>query len=142
MKKVSVFVCALIALAFSSCNQAPVEPIIKEVIKEVQAPDETGLIHTVFFWLKEGNTPEQIATFEKGLASLSKIETVKKFYTGKAAATEERGVVDNSYDYALIIHFADLAGQNAYQPHKIHQDFIAASKDVWEKVVVYDSQVK
>ncbi|MEL6943396.1 MAG: Dabb family protein, partial [Bacteroidota bacterium] len=71
---------------------------------------EENFIHTVFFWMKDGMTEAEQEQFQAGLQSLSEIESVKKFHWGKPAGSENRDVVDHSYDYALIIHFADQAG--------------------------------
>ncbi|MEM1326633.1 MAG: Dabb family protein [Bacteroidota bacterium] len=101
-----------------------------------------GLVHTVFFWMKDDLTEEQTTEFEEGLQSLEEIESVRRFYWGKPGETEARGVVDRSYDYALIIHFEDLAGHDVYQPHEIHQNFVEGSSDKWTKVVVYDANVE
>lgn len=103
--------------------------------------NDGGLIHSVFFWMRDDLTEEETAEFEESLQSLQKIESIRRFYWGTTAETEERGVVDRSYDYALIVHFEDIAGHNEYQPHDIHQKFVEGS-DKWTKVVVYDANVE
>lgn len=143
--------CLAILITFSACTDtSALEQQITTLQEELETTkaalaeaqtDASGFIHTVFFWMNENAAEEEIAAFEKGLQSLSKIETVEKFYWGKPAETP-REVVDNSYDYALIIHFKDAAGQDAYQPHQIHQDFVSNSSGVWDKVIVYDSLVE
>jgi hypothetical protein len=102
--------------------------------------EEPGFIHTVFFWFAEGVTEEQKAAFVEGLESLREVPTVRKFYIGLPAGTP-REVVDNSYDYALILFFDDKAGQDAYQVHPIHQAFAQGLEEVWERVQVYDTVV-
>ncbi len=106
------------------------------------ATDASGLIHTVYFWLKDDLTGEQIVDFKKGVQSLSEIETIEKFYVGEHANTEKRDVIDHSYDYSLIVHFRDQAGHDAYQPHPIHQKFVDTYGPFFEKVIVYDSLVE
>ena len=61
---------------------------------------------------------------------------------GTAAGSENRDVVDHSYDHALIVHFKDQAAHDAYQIDSIHTAFVEAHKDKWSKVVVYDSLVE
>jgi len=100
---------------------------------------EPGLIHSVFFWLKEDLSETDRTAFLEGCRSLTKISTIKNCYIGPPAATAERGVVDNSYSYALIVHFNDLEGQNAYQIDPIHLKFVEDHKDKWTKVIVYDN---
>lgn len=101
-----------------------------------------GLVHSVFFWLKEDLTAEQQAAFRAGVASLRDVSTIQNMYVGPVAPTEERGVIDNTYSIALLVHFADVAGQNAYQIDPIHLKFVDDHKDKWTKVVVYDSMVE
>ena len=101
-----------------------------------------GMIHSVFFWLDEGLSDEEEADFLEGVKSLKAISHIKSTYIGPPAPTEERGVVDNSYSYALIVHFKDVEAQNAYQVDPIHKKFIDNHKDKWTKVVVYDNDVK
>lgn len=98
-----------------------------------------GLIHTVFFWMKDGIDDGERQQFEDGLSSLADIESVKRFYWGTPAATDERDVVDRSYDYALVVHFEDVKGHDVYGPHKIHEKFIEDSSNLWTKVAVYDA---
>ncbi|MFT4666621.1 MAG: hypothetical protein ACI9XB_003587 [Gammaproteobacteria bacterium] len=101
-----------------------------------------GLIHNVFFWLKSDLTTEQKSAFLAGVKSLEKAATVKSCYIGPPASTEKREVVDNSFSYALLLHFDDEAGQNAYQVDPIHLKFVEDHKDKWERVIVYDNVVK
>jgi hypothetical protein len=105
-------------------------------------PVQVGLVHSVFFWLKDNLTTEQETAFRAGVASLRGVGSVQQMYIGTVAPTEERGVIDNTYSIALLVHFADVAGQNAYQIDPIHLKFVEDHKDKWTKVVVYDSMVE
>ena len=53
-----------------------------------------------------------------------------------------RGVVDNSYDYAINVHFNSVADEKAYQSEPIHLEFIENHNEIWEKVIVYDNLVR
>ena len=55
------------------------------------------------------------------------------------ASTEKRDVVDNSYSASELIFFDDVAGQDAYQVHPIHEKFVEQCSHLWQKVIVYDS---
>lgn len=112
-----------------------------QMVQKVETP-KPGLIHTVFFWLKEDLDDAQKAKFKTGVQSLSQIKHIQTFYLGPAAKTEERGVVDNSYSMALICQFAQPADQEAYQIDPIHLKFVEDCKDLWDRVVVYDSLVE
>lgn len=100
------------------------------------------LIHTVFFWVKEGTTDIERQAFEKGLVMLGTCPQIHNFYWGPPAPTEARGVVDNTYDYAINVHFKSLDDQAEYQKEPIHMKFIEDHKDLWGKVIVYDNTIK
>jgi hypothetical protein len=100
-----------------------------------------GLIHHVFFWLKEDLSDAERNDFLKGVKSLGTINTVRAFYIGPPASTEKREVVDNSFSYALLVHFDDVAGQNEYQVDPIHLKFVEDHQDKWTRVTVYDNTV-
>ena len=112
-----------------------------DAAKQPKLATTSGLIHSVFLWLKEDLSPEEIQTFEKDLQGLQNISGVQSFYVGPPAGTP-RPVVDNSYDYALIIHFADKAGQATYQVDSIHQYFVDTHKANFKTVKVYDNLVR
>ncbi len=96
------------------------------------------MTHTVFFWLKDGLSAEERAKFAAGLQTLLTIPGALRAQIGKPAATPKREVIDDSYDYALELDFADLAAQDVYQAHETHTAFIDACKPMWRAVRVYD----
>src|SRR5690606_17088715 len=98
------------------------------------------VVHHVFFWLKNPQSKDDLARLLTGLRTLGGIETVRAIHIGVPAATELRGVVDASYSASEILFFDDVAGQNAYQVHPIHQQFVKDCEHLWERVVVYDVQ--
>lgn len=97
------------------------------------------LIHTVFFWLKNPDSDEDRAKLVEGIKSLAKIEQVRAIHVGVPASTEEREVIDNSYQVSETLFFDDVEGQDIYQAHPHHQKFIDEYSHLWSKVVVYDS---
>ncbi|KAF1720921.1 Dabb family protein [Pseudoxanthomonas wuyuanensis] len=96
------------------------------------------VVHHVFFWLKNPDSEEDLAKLLAGLRTLAGIDTVRGIHIGVPADTEQRGVVDGSYSASEILFFDDVAGQDAYQVHPIHKQFIAACEHLWQRVVVYD----
>ena len=74
---------------------------------------QPGMAHTVYFWLKDGLTQEELSSFETGVQQLENAFTVRRIFVGKPAATPSRGVVDNSFDYSLVLWFDDVAGHDA-----------------------------
>ena len=140
----------LFVFFFFSCSQVDTakENQINELREKIGAlekaaatptEDETGFVHTVFFWMNENVTNEQKANFAKsGLGELIKVPSIYRSYFGPPAKTP-RGVVDNSYDFALICHFKNKEDQDAYQIDPIHLKFIEDYKDLWKSVIVYDN---
>ncbi|MDL5366095.1 Dabb family protein [Xanthomonas sp. NCPPB 2654] len=96
------------------------------------------VVHHVFFWLKHPNSKEDLAKLLAGLRTLAGIDTVRGIHIGVPADTEQRGVVDGSYSVSELLFFDDVAGQNAYQVHPIHKQFVADCEHLWQRVVVYD----
>jgi hypothetical protein len=94
-------------------------------------------VHSVYFWLKDDLTSEQLETFKHGLRSLTTIESVKQSYIGVPAPTD-RAVIDRSYSYGLIVVFDDQAGHDAYQEHETHDQFRRTCSPFWSKVLIYD----
>ncbi len=97
------------------------------------------VVHHVFFWLKNPDSKEDLAKLLAGLRTLAGIDAVRGIHIGVPADTEQRGVVDGSYSASELLFFDDVAGQNAYQVHPIHKQFVADCEHLWERVVVYDA---
>jgi len=141
----------LTVLFFFSCNQVDTakEAQINDLQEKIatlekavanSSNDETGLVHTVFFWMHENVTDEQKANFAKnGLGELVKVPSIYKSYFGPPADTAPRDVGDSSYDFALNCHFKNKADQDTYQIDPIHLKFIEDFKDLWKEVKVYDN---
>jgi hypothetical protein len=100
------------------------------------------IIHHVFFWLKNPSSKEDLDRLLKGLKSLRSIEIIEAIYIGVKAPTEKRPVIDDSYSASELLFFKDLEAQRTYQDHPVHQQFIADCSSLWEKVLVYDIEVK
>lgn len=99
-----------------------------------------NFIHVVFFWLKDPQDTAASNRFEEELNTLTgDIKVIKSAHIGKPAPTD-RPVIDNSYHYSLILSFKNKQDQDIYQEHPVHLKFIENASDLWEKVVVYDSQ--
>lgn len=96
-------------------------------------------LHHVFFWLKDPDNPDKRKKFEKGLEGLASVETIKIVQIGIPADTN-RDVIDNSYHYSFLAGFKDKAGHDVYQKHQKHLDFIDKCADLWERVLVYDTE--
>ena len=97
--------------------------------------------HNVFFWLDESLGDSEKSTFEKGLQALFEIDVVSRGDWGKSAATPERPVTQNSYDYALFLEFNDVEAHNAYQVHPGHDEFVENYSKWFKQVRVYDTEM-
>ena len=93
--------------------------------------------HCVFFWLKDGTTAQDRATFERGLASLITTPGVFHGTFGVPAATD-RPVIERSYSYGVMVKFEDQATHDAYQVDPIHKEFLKNCSQLWTRVQVYD----
>lgn len=97
------------------------------------------VVHHVLFWLKNPQSPEDLAALLSGLNTLRQIPAVRELHIGVPAATEQRDVIDTSYSVSELMLFDDVAAQNEYQNHSVHTQFVANCSHLWERVVVYDS---
>jgi hypothetical protein len=97
------------------------------------------LTHHVFFWLKNPDSDADRNKLIEGLRTLANIETIRELHIGIPASTEKRDVVDNSYSVSELMFFDNVEGQNIYQEHPVHKQFVENYSYLWERVVVYDS---
>jgi hypothetical protein len=98
----------------------------------------TKILHQVFFWLKRKGSAEDRDQLVAGLRTLAKIPAVRSLQVGVPASTEQREVVDSSFDVSELMVFDNVADQKIYQDHPVHQAFVAKYSHLWNKVVVYD----
>lgn len=99
------------------------------------------IIHVVNFWLKEDISEKDKKDFVGFFEELRKIETIKTLNYGVPAPTNKRAVVDNSFDYTLIVTFKDLKDIGIYETHPIHLKAIEKYKHFWTKVMVKDTTI-
>jgi hypothetical protein len=94
--------------------------------------------HVVIFWT-DPNNPQAADDLIAGANKyLKPIPGVLHFHVGKMAPSH-RPVVDQSYQVALNLAFADKKTQDDYQEHPRHIEFVeSVFKRTCKKVVVYD----
>lgn len=135
----------LLMFLFASCNTgevADVEANIDELntLKvELAKLRNPKLMHTVYVWLKDDLDKDEMRAFLDDAMKIGDIESVARFRLGKAAKTEERAIVDNTYTIAMNIEFNSIQDQKAYQDDSIHVEFVKNNNDRWDKVIVYDN---
>src|SRR5437899_10256903 len=84
---------------------------------------ESMFSHIVIFWIDPGNpkaADDLIAGANKYLKS---IPGILHFHVGKMVPSH-RPVVDQSYQVALNVVFADKKSQDDYQVHPLHIEFV------------------
>ncbi len=97
-----------------------------------------GVVHTVYFWLKNSESTEDRAALVAGLHTLMAVDEIKQAWIGTPASTKDRAVIDSSYSVSLTFVFDNAADQDAYQIHPVHEHFVESCKHLWERVQVYD----
>jgi hypothetical protein len=97
------------------------------------------IVHHVFFWLKNPASTADRDKLIAGLRTLRGIQEIRELRIGVPAATEQRSVVDSSYQVSELMVFDSVEDQRRYQEHPIHKAFVAACEGLWERIVVYDS---
>lgn len=98
------------------------------------------LVHTVFFWMKK-NAPKSAAkqTIQDAKKYLQ-TASVKQLWVGPPAKTEERPVINATYDVGLTVVFDSIADHDDYQEDPQHLVFIKRNKKHWLRVEVFDFQ--
>lgn len=100
---------------------------------------DPAFAHTVYFWFKDPDNQEDRAKFEYELKKFLQHSAYAKTNFIGTPPPAIREVVDGSFTYSLIVTFESSEAQEGYQKEQPHLDFIAACKDLWKKVIVYDS---
>ena len=96
--------------------------------------------HVVLFWLKHPDSQEDRDKFVASLENfVNNSKYIQSMHLGTPASTD-RTVIDKSYTYIMILTFDSKEEQDKYQDEAVHKQFIAESENLWEKVVVYDSE--
>ncbi|MFD2969768.1 Dabb family protein [Sphingobacterium bambusae] len=130
----SVAVAGTSATILTACGAASGDAVQQEL--------EPGrIVHSVYFWLKEGITEEDEKDFLNFFEALKKVPGIHSFHVGKPAATTAREVVDNSFHYSLIVTFKSLDDINTYEKHPDHLAAAGKYSKYWTKVAVRDMQL-
>jgi hypothetical protein len=103
------------------------------------APKRGQIVHHVFFWLKNPASEADKDKLIAGLRTLRGVPQLRELRIGVPAPTEQRSVVDSSYQVSELMVFDSVEDQRRYQEHPIHKAFVAACEGLWDRVVVYDS---
>lgn len=99
------------------------------------------LAHNVFFTLQEKSDAAVAKLLDACRKYLTDHPGAVFFACGTRAIDLQRPVNDVDFDVSLHIVFKTNADQDAYQAAPRHHEFVAACKDNWAKVRVFDSVV-
>ncbi|WP_420602956.1 Dabb family protein [Flagellimonas sp.] len=100
---------------------------------------DPAFAHTVYFWFKNPDNKTDRAKFETSLKTFLKHSKFAKTNFIGTPPVATRDVVDGSFTYSLIVTFESAEAQEGYQTEEAHLTFIEECKDLWDKVIVYDS---
>lgn len=78
------------------------------------------VVHQVYFWL---NNKAELPKLIEGLNVLVPITSICDIHIGIPAATEERDVIESSYDVSLLVTFNNIADHDHYQVDPLHDIF-------------------
>ncbi len=95
--------------------------------------------HVVYFWFKNPDDAAARKTFEQAAKKFMQESQYAKTRFIGVAPQATREVVDDSFTYSLILTFDSAEAQAKYQAEPAHDAFVATCKELWEKVIVYDS---
>lgn len=100
---------------------------------------DPAFAHTVYFWFKDPVNQNNRERFERSLKKFLKNSKYAKTNFIGTPPNATRDVVDGSFTYSLIVTFESAEAQQHYQDEEAHLIFIEECKDLWDKVIVYDS---
>jgi len=103
--------------------------------------ESSTIVHVVNFWLKKDLSEKEKKNFVGFFEELRKIDVIKTLNYGIPAQTNPRPVVDNSFDYTLLVTFKDLNDITIYETHPIHLKAIEKYQHLWTKVMVKDTSI-
>jgi hypothetical protein len=99
-----------------------------------------SFVHHVFFWLKDPKNKQDHDKLLAGLRGLGKIKEIKMAHIGSPSINEfDKPVTDASYTFSVLLIFGSKVDEEKYLVHPLHKKFIEDHKNLWSKVVVYDS---
>ncbi len=129
--KIRMIILLLVGVCASSCVQ---------IKQDMDSNFDSTFAHVVYFWFKNPDSHADRVKFEASLKKfLDNSQYAKTKFIGKPPKAI-RDVVDDSFTYSLILSFESAEDQAAYQTEPPHLVFIEECQDLWEKVIVYDSE--
>lgn len=97
--------------------------------------------HHVYFTLHDNSSEAATALTKSCHKYLADHDGIVFFAAGTRNTELTREVNDQNFDVALLVVFRDKAAHDAYQVAPAHDAFIAANKDNWRRVRVFDADM-
>lgn len=95
--------------------------------------------HVVVLWLKKPGDKEGRKALIDARETIRTIPGVLDVSAGECVPSDRKGVVDSTYDVAVVITFKDEEALRAYGPHPTHQKLLKEVLSLHvERYVVYD----
>ncbi|HLT86457.1 MAG TPA: Dabb family protein [Sphingobacterium sp.] len=129
----SVTAAGLTGTLLTSCTSS-----VEEGTKSANTIANGTILHSVYFWLKDDITEEEEQDFLNFFEELRKVPGVQTLQYGKPAPTNPRPVVDNSFQYNLVVTFQNMDDINTYETHPAHISAAEQYSKYWTNVEVRD----
>lgn len=119
---------SLAFLALGSCRGLP-----------ERAPSAPGVVHSVYFTLKEDTPALRARLVESCYRNLAPIEGITVLVAGPREESLTREANDLDFDIALTIVFRNRSALDVYLPDARHQRLIAENRENLARIRVFDS---
>ena len=100
------------------------------------------LSHMVYFTLKDSSADACRRLIDDCHRFLKPHTGIRFYAAGTLAEQYQRPVNDQAFQVALHVIFDSTEAHDQYQVSESHQAFIAANRDNWEQVRVFDANVE
>ncbi|RDC65529.1 Dabb family protein [Adhaeribacter pallidiroseus] len=132
---------AFSALLLQGCNQPASTSATNPANSFFGLPPEARIQRIVCFKFKANTTPAAIQQHMRGFAGLK--DSISYILSYQAGPTVYGDLTDKpEYDVMHYCTYRNEAEIKLYSVHPVHQRFIKQNKEIWEKVLVINSQVR
>ena len=100
--------------------------------------DNSGVIHTVFLWLKQPGDVQHRQQLMLATNRLRAIPGVLDIHFGEKIESD-RDIVDDSFDIGITMYFSSTQAMNEYLVHPLHHAVVEQEiRPLVDRIVVYD----
>jgi len=124
-------------------NYPPLDIPIENLAATAQESTRGEIEHTVLVWLKRPGSPKDRSALIRATEDLRKSTGLIRSFRHGRPVPSDRPVVDDSFDLALFMRFADRQALAEFETHPAHQK---AKKEFLQplarKVLIYDTALE